>query len=119
MAKCIKCGKELTAVGMFCDECKQFMEAYPVPTNATVILPQRSEVKKTLVKKKAVSDQEKIKRLHKAVLWLSAALLVVTVLFAITWSRLSRLQDQPQPSATETKGQNYSTQQTTPPLGDG
>ena len=57
MANCIKCGKELSTTKVFCQECLEIMEKYPVATGTPIVLhPRSAAVQKAPVKKKPSAE---------------------------------------------------------------
>lgn len=58
---CLKCGKETGEDQVFCSECKQIMEQYPVKPGTPIQLPKRevpAPEKKTPQKKKLTPEQQ-------------------------------------------------------------
>ncbi len=113
MANCIKCGKELAGNRVFCDECQEVMKQYPVPTGTPLVIQHRSEVKKPTVKKKTVSAEEQIAGLRKRIRWMALLMVAMLLALSVTVGLLLKQWSEPKPEATETKGQNYSTQGST------
>ena len=66
---CMKCGRETENEEVFCRNCLQIMEKYPVRPGTVVLLPRRREstIKKT-VKRHSVSAEEQVKVLRKRLL---------------------------------------------------
>ena len=92
---CIKCGRETNSERVFCEECLQSMEQYPVKPGTPVHLPKKSlppQDKKGTRKKKPPKPEEqiaalkiKVKHQRRLILLLIAALLVASwFLFAST-----------------------------------
>ena len=93
---CMKCGKELKAAGVFCEECLADMEKYPVKPNITVHLPHRSAptpARKRSRRQKYVKPEEQIRHLKKVRSWLCVLLTVVLLAFAATAVMLLHLMD--------------------------
>ena len=79
---CLKCGKETGETSVFCDECLQVMEQYPVNPGTPVILPKRTSHipdKKASQKKKQTPEQQ-IARLQLSVRRLRIISLVLLLL---------------------------------------
>ena len=74
---CMKCGRETENEQVFCQNCLQIMEKYPVRPGTVVLLPRRREtvIKKT-VKRHTVPAEEQIKALKKQLLIMWIVLLV-------------------------------------------
>lgn len=113
MAKCIKCGKELSGSRVFCDECQEVMKQYPVPSGTPLVIHQRSEVKKPSAKKKVISPEEQVTGLRRRVRWMALVIAALLLALSLTVGMLLKEISEPDPEVTETKGQNYSTQNTT------
>lgn len=118
MANCIKCGKELSATKVFCEECLEVMERYPVPSGTPIFLNPRGAAVKKAPGKKKLSPEEQVLKLKRRIKQLTTALVIVTILLGITLGHLIWKNGNPKTMAEETKGQNYSTQPgtTTPPV---
>ena len=81
---CMKCGRELKGEQVFCAECLEGMEKYPVKPGTPVTLPGRKflEEKKRAPKKRTPKPEERIQHLRTAVKWLILLLLVALLAFA-------------------------------------
>ena len=75
---CMKCGRETENENVFCLDCQQEMEKYPVQPGAVVFLNRRREptVIKKLPKRHVPTAEEQNVFLRKMVMWLSIALVV-------------------------------------------
>ena len=107
---CIKCGREIKEPQVFCERCLADMEKYPVKPTITVQLPTRpasSPVKKKQRKQKYTKPEDQIRHLRSQVRWISAALVVALLAFALTATLLLRLLDQR--DGNYGIGQNYGT----------
>lgn len=113
---CLKCGRETQEDHVFCDSCRQEMEAYPVRPGTAVMLPQRREEaasKKTKRHVKApVSMEDQVRRLKKQRFWISftAILIVLALISALVLTYVDYNKKAHRP------GQNYSSTQTTAPV---
>lgn len=107
---CMKCGKEIPEKQVFCDECLQDMQRYPVKPEVRVQLPPipvQTLQKKAAPRKRAVPPEEKIALLKKAVGWLTTSL-VAAVLALILAVALLVHACAPQDDGEDHIGQNYS-----------
>lgn len=82
---CLKCGNETLEEKIFCEECLQQAEMYPVKPGTAVQLPRRDSAKKSAPVKRSPSPEEQVEALRRAVrrlrllLFLSAAALALTL----------------------------------------
>lgn len=74
--ECLKCGKETKENQVFCSECKQIMEQYPVKPGTPIQLPKRAAPtqEKKVSHKKTQSLEQRIARQQ---LWLKRLCLVI------------------------------------------
>ncbi len=109
---CMKCGRTIAATQVFCEECQQDMEKYPVKPDTPVLLPPRAfnpAVKRPVVHhKKLRKPEDVIASLRSWVIILLVLVVALSVAFAMSVTILLRLMDQ-LPSNQESAGQNYST----------
>ncbi len=79
---CMKCGREVPAEQVFCEECLLEMEKYPVRPGTVVQLPRRkdSAVPKKTPKRRMVSLEDQVRILKKQVKWLCIALVLSLIL---------------------------------------
>lgn len=94
---CLNCNRETIGTDVFCEECKQAMEAYPVPKGTPVVIPMQpspvSFKKQALPRFVSAEDQlsvaqRTVRRLAFAIIALSlllifAAVLVYVCLFGV------------------------------------
>ena len=95
---CMKCGRQLKDEQVFCPDCLAVMAEYPVKPGTPIQLPNHSETPVTPQKhtrRKIRKPEEQIARLRTTVRWLTLALLVVLLAFAVTALILVRLLDGP------------------------
>ena len=84
---CLKCGKETVSEQVFCPECLQEMEKYPVRPGTVVQLPsQRLHNPKKNPKRRAVPLEDQVKQLKKrlrmmTILFILAAGLAIILAF--------------------------------------
>lgn len=90
---CLNCNRETIGSDVFCDECRQVMEAYPVEKGTPVVIPaQPSPVapKKHLLSRFASAEdqlavaQRAVKRLSVVVIVLSLLLILAAVLVYVS-----------------------------------
>ncbi len=88
---CLKCGKETSDKQVFCDHCLGVMADYPIKPNAKVHLPHRTEAStpKKQARKRPMQPEEQLAAMQQLVRRLLAALIAVTVLFALTAAGLA------------------------------
>lgn len=81
---CMKCGRDTIAEQVFCPDCLQEMEKYPVRPGTVVQLPNRSiqSAAKKTVKKRTVPLEDQVKILKKRVRNLMLALILAIALAA-------------------------------------
>lgn len=107
---CMKCGKEIEEKQVFCDSCLEVMKQFPVKPETHIQLPTRfapDAEKKPAPRKKALSMEEQLSRMRKAVQWLSIALAVTVIALTLSITLLAdTLASQDAGSAI---GQNFST----------
>ena len=107
---CLKCGKETAQQQVFCGECLDIMQQYPVKPGTAVQLPQRdhpTQEKKPSVRHQEPSLAEQVDRLRLVLRWLTATIAVLSVLLLLTGAMLIHtLTKQDTPSAI---GRNYTT----------
>lgn len=102
---CMRCGVQTDGKEVFCADCLNSMEKYPVKPGTPVHLPMRNalqEVKKPLKKKRENSTEEQISRLRNMVRKLSAALIAALTVIALLAGilLLNSLHSEPQPPST-------------------
>lgn len=79
---CIKCGKDTVMDQVFCPDCQQEMERYPVNPNTPVVLPKRPQAPsvKKAPRKKIIPPEEQIANLKRRVRFLTILLLLLFAL---------------------------------------
>ena len=93
---CMKCGKELKNSGVFCESCLADMEKYPVKSNITIQLPNRSApapVRKRARRQKYIKPEDQIRHLKKVRNWLVVLLMAALLAFAVTSAMVLHLLD--------------------------
>ena len=109
---CLKCGKNTQQRQVFCQECLQVMEQYPVAPGTTIQLPQRESAqgtKKTPAKPHK-TQSEIILQMRSTIRWLSVTLGILVVLLGVVAGMLvyQLYADAHQPPI----GRNYTTVET-------
>lgn len=116
---CMKCGREIEPDQVFCRECLELMEKYPVRPDTVIQLPNRTAeqpVKKTHLRRKlSMSAEEQVVWLKKKCRRLTAAL-VVAALLALGLGVLSGVTIY-ELDLQKLWGQNYTTAETVTPGG--
>lgn len=82
--QCLKCGKETLQSQVFCDDCQQTMEQYPVDPGTPVLIIPRSALRPEKdQRRKSKGYAETMRHLQKLVRRLSIALGVAALLIAV------------------------------------
>ena len=80
---CMKCGRDIVEGQVFCPECLEKMEKYPVKPGTPVLLPnRRKEMPKKAPTRRKLSSEEQIRRLrrlNRTLSFLLALSLMVTI----------------------------------------
>lgn len=82
---CLKCGKKTTDEQVFCTQCLEIMEAYPVKPDVHIQLPNRPapvSPKRASRRRRNLSADEQVSLLRKRLRRLTAALILVSLLLA-------------------------------------
>ena len=104
---CLKCGKETADPHVFCEECQEVMESFPVKPGTAVHLPHRAEPQEKKNHKRIPSTAETIVFLRKSNRRLLVAILILILTVCLLLGALAR-------TITEYKdasqiGKNYTT----------
>ena len=107
--KCMKCGREISEMQVFCEDCLLDMEKYPIKPGTTVQLPKRTDsanAKKAHPRRRGnPSPEEQVKLLKKRICILVAALTAAVILIiALAIPAAEHLME----DNTFLPGQNYS-----------
>ena len=104
--QCMKCGREIPAGDVFCQECLTEMEKYPVKPGTAVHIPKQPQHKRVLDRRPVVTPERKVEILTRRIRilgWLlTLAVALVICLGALTLTLLQEEDDGP------AIGQNYS-----------
>ena len=112
---CLKCGRKAEAQQVFCQSCLETMEKHPVRPGTAVHLPTRkpqTAPKKAAHKKKALSPEDQIYHLRRA---LRRMYLCVTVLILVLGMATALLIHEIQARDLPVIGQNYTIDTTRQP----
>ncbi len=112
---CIKCGRELRGEQVFCYECQEEMENYPIKPGTPVQLPVRTQPAEPKVKaspvRKTLPPEVRLRRLRTTIRLLILALVTVLLAFVLTAFLTLHLLDQrdqrDQQDQQSHIGQNY------------
>lgn len=106
---CIKCGRDIAPDQVFCPLCLEDMASAPVAPGTPVLLPPAipaAPIRRQPVRK-ARKPEDQVRSLRATVVWLSAILAAVMLVFTISTVILLRRLDQAQ--SAPRPGENYST----------
>ncbi len=102
---CLKCGAATEEHQVFCANCQDTMQAYPVKPGTVVTIPARPSAEKKSPSPKAFTAKEQIARLRSMIRWLVVIIAVLSVLLCLTAVLLIRtLEKEADASAI---GRNY------------
>lgn len=110
--QCMKCGREIPVGQVFCRECLDDMERYPVKPGTPVLLPSRKTepIFKKVPRRKMLTPTEEVhilkRRLCIITATLSLLLVITAVCLATAVHHIRNQNDKPLP------GQNYSAAET-------
>lgn len=108
--QCLKCGKEIPAKDVFCNECLAQMQHYPIKPGTVALIPPQPPQQKRTAERRVLSTEHKLKNATRRVRVLSFLLtLAVTLLIGVSALLISMMQDG---SIEPLIGQNYSTAST-------
>lgn len=112
---CMKCGKETNGKQVFCPDCLEEMERYPVKPGTVVQIPDRPEqdpARRQNRRKREIPPEEQIAGLRKLArrlfLALVAAILMICLLIGACWFLVNH-QDTPPDKVSGTSGQTNDT----------
>ncbi len=114
--QCLKCGKKTAGKQVFCKECLEVMQHYPVKPGIPVQLPQRGT--RPSEKKQSPSLQEptaaeQVLQLRTMIRWLLGVIAVLSVILLLTAGMLIHTLEQDKGSSSI--GKNYTTDSATRP----
>ncbi len=107
--KCMKCGRRIGGSQIFCEDCLEDMEKYPVKQDTPIQLPTRpaNTPKRAAIHKKVRKPEDRIRTMKKWILGLVIAVLVLAVSLGLTATALYKVATAPE--TTPSAGQNYNT----------
>ena len=88
---CMKCGRKIKDRQVFCEECLDIMDTYPVKPGTPIQLPTpppKSTTQARANKRRQKSPEEQILSLKNTVRWLTIAFLVAMLAFMIVAAML-------------------------------
>lgn len=88
---CLKCGNETLEEKIFCEECLQVAQIYPVKPGTPIQLPRQDTVKKTSAQKRTISAEEQVESLKKTVRRMGFLLFLMTVALGISLATIFNL----------------------------
>ena len=109
MRQCLKCGKKVEDRAVFCEECLNVMEQYPVKPGTVVHIlcrPPRTE-NKAIDSFDQSAQTELLSQQRSMIRWLTAAIALLSVLLVITAVLLLHTLDNQQ--TLPAIGRNYTT----------
>lgn len=82
---CMRCGRDVISNQVFCTDCLQIMERYPVSPNTPVILPKHPQkpIHKKPVRKKTISLEDQIFVLKHRIRLLTVLVIAFAILTAL------------------------------------
>ena len=84
--KCMRCGVETSGRQVFCNDCLSVMEQYPINPGTPIHLPKREEIpepRRNVRKKRELTAEEQLNRLHRLMQLLAAGLAAALILAGI------------------------------------
>ena len=88
---CLRCGRDTQDQHVFCDLCRQDMEAYPVKPGTAIHLPRRNTAAaapKKSRRKKTVTPEEQVLRLKRSLRRVWALVCILFLLLALAGGAL-------------------------------
>lgn len=106
---CLKCGKETEENQVFCNDCRQIMENYPVKPGTAVYLPHRDPAaqERKMARHRELTPEETLSQMRGIIRWLTTTVAILTVLLCLVAGLLIHNLDSQ--SANRTIGRNYTT----------
>lgn len=106
--KCMRCGTEIAAGSVFCDDCLAEMEKHPVKPGTPVYLPRHEKQQAPKrSKKRTMKAEDHVHILRRVVIWLIIIVLILSL--ALTATIYKIVSDSNQSNANRLPGQNYDT----------
>ncbi len=98
--KCMKCGKDMKQFGVFCANCQDGMESYPVKPGTPIQLPPQTTlaVTRRKARRRSLKPEEQIARLRTSLRLLTLALIVALAALALSVLMYFHLLEQQTPS---------------------
>ena len=109
---CLKCGRETRPGAVFCTQCQEVMQQYPVKPGAVIHLPNRdtfTSARKTQSEHWEETSSDQLQQLRKLTRWLTATIALLSLLLCVATGMLIHALNQ---NATAPAiGRNYTTAQ--------
>lgn len=111
---CLKCGKETEDTQVFCSDCRQIMDNYPVKPGTAVHIPHRDTAvqEKKTTRRREPTAAETILQQRGMIRWLTVTIAILSVLLCLVAGLLIHTLDVQPPSRPI--GQSYPVTGTTP-----
>lgn len=104
--QCMKCGREIAADAVFCNDCLDEMNQYPIKPGTIALIPQRPAQQKRTAERRTQTIEQRLASKTRAVHVLSFLLTItVCLLIAVSALALSLFRDS---ENLPNLGQNYS-----------
>lgn len=109
MRQCLKCGKKTEERSVFCSECLEVMERYPVKPGTIVHLPRRQPLPESTANNdfEESTQMEQLAHQRGMIRWLTAVVAGLSILLVITALLLIHTLDKDQ--QLPVIGRNYTT----------
>lgn len=107
---CIKCGREISANQVFCDECLTDMERHPVNPGTPVLLPPREKraPAKRSGNKRTLKPEEQIAAQRTLIRWLLVLILVLIAALSFMVAALLHTMDNKEEKSSAGQNVDYS-----------
>ena len=107
---CLKCGKEVDRSQVFCDDCLQVMDSYPVAPGTPIQILQRAPLTEKPSRRKSDRYADSIRSLRRVIRWLCIALAALTLIICVLCGLLYHTMNSAPKESTI--GKNYTTIET-------
>ena len=90
---CLRCGKETREGQVFCDDCLNVMEEYPIKPGTVIQLPTRQDkppARRPARKQRSLPPEEQVPQLRRLIRRLAVAVSVLALLLCVTAAALAR-----------------------------
>ena len=110
--RCLKCGVETPDNHVFCDNCLETMVQYPIKPGTPIQLPPKQPKgpeKHAAPENREPTTAEQLGQLRRMIRWLTAIIVLLSVLLCGTAVMLLRAMDDAPGAAPPSIGKNYTT----------